>query len=191
MGYGAPDFSFIARLLGPLDFVLNGTFWEAFYFVLRASGFVLILFFFFLCIYVLIQIWPLRRHLRVREGYQAYSAPKQRYTMEDTQKLATRKRWAEIVKKVQTQGATGYALALIEADVLLEHTLGRIGIVGKNIAERLKTLSTDEISNINGVWDAHALRNRIAHESGFVPSSAEITQALSAYKQALEDLNAI
>ncbi|MBI1956869.1 MAG: hypothetical protein HYS44_00190 [Candidatus Niyogibacteria bacterium] len=184
------DFSIFARFLGPFDFLLNPNFWVGLYGGARWVGIILILALLGFFIYLLFQVWPFRMRWRVRAGFQAYRAPRQRYALEDTQKAMTQKKWAEIVRRVEG-GAAGFSLAIIEADVLLEHTLGRIGIVGKNIAERLRSLAPDEISNINDVWEAHALRNRIAHEPGFVPAQDEVTRALAAYKKALQELDAL
>src|SRR3989344_5789065 len=188
--FPAFDFSYLGQFLGPFDFLFNANFLIGFYINARWVGVLLIMLLSGYFIYLVIQAWPFGMRFKVREGYRAYRAPKQRYTLEDTHKVATRKKWGEIVRKLET-GAPGFSLAIIEADVLLEHTLGRMGIVGKNIAERLKALAPDELPNIRDVWDAHALRNRIAHEPGFQPSRTEVTKALAAYKTALEKLDAM
>lgn len=184
------DFSSVGQFFGPFDFLFNPRFWIGLYVNARLIGIILIVLLVFLFMYLLVQVWPFGMRFKVRAGYQAFRAPRQRYALEDTQKIATRKKWEEIVRKLE-MGAPGFSLAIIEADVLLEHTLGRIGIVGKNIAERLKALAPDELSNIRDVWGAHALRNRIAHEPGFQPPRDEVTRALAVYKKALEELDAM
>ena len=185
------DLSPIAQFFGPVDFLFSGNFWVSLYTGLRWGSIALSVASVVLAVYVLIQMWPLRMRLRIREGYQAFMAPQQRFTVEDTHKVATRKKWEEIIRRVETQGPSGYSISIIEADVLVEHTLGRIGIIGRNIAERLRSLAPEELPNVNAVWDAHALRNRIAHEPNFIPSKDETAKALSAYKEALESLDAM
>ena len=185
------DLSPIAQFFGPVDFLVSGDFWLSLYIGFRWGSIALSIAFGALCAYVLIQIWPLRMRLRIREGHQAFMAPQQRFSVEDTHRVATRKKWEEIIRRVETQGPPGYSISIIEADVLLEHTLGRIGIAGRNIAERLRSLAPDELPNVNAVWEAHALRNRIAHEPNFVPSREETAKALAAYKEALTALDAM
>ncbi|MBI2038956.1 MAG: hypothetical protein HYT22_01585 [Candidatus Niyogibacteria bacterium] len=188
--FPAFDFSYLGQFLGPFDFLLKSDFWVGLYVGLRWVGIGLILLLLVSFVYLVFQVWPFRMRWRVRAGFQAYRAPRQRYALEDTQKIMTRKKWGEVIRRVE-MGTAGFALAVIEADVLLEHTLGRIGIAGKNIAERLRSLAPDEVSDINAVWEAHALRNRIAHEPGFEPTREEVTRALAAYKKALEELDAL
>jgi transposase len=43
----------------------------------------------------------------------------------------------------------------------------------------------------NGLWTAHKLRNRIAHETDVVVGYNEARYALASYKKALKDLGAI
>lgn len=57
-------------------------------------------------------------------------------------------------------------LAVIEADRLLDHALRDIGYAGKSLAERLEHLKPWQLANLQDIWDAHKLRNRIVHEPG-------------------------
>jgi len=57
-------------------------------------------------------------------------------------------------------------LAIIEADRLLDQALRDIGYAGKSLAERLEHLKPWQLPNLQEVWDAHKLRNRIVHEPG-------------------------
>jgi len=78
--------------------------------------------------------------------------------------------------------------SILDADKLLDYALSRKGIKG-SVGEKLKSKGDDLFSDINGVWNAHKLRNRIAHEISSV-SEKEVSRALSSYKRALNDLGA-
>lgn len=79
---------------------------------------------------------------------------------------------------------------LLEADKLLHFCLKKKG--GKrfnrlSLGEMLK-VSDKFFVDIDGVWFAHKLRNKIAHEIGFKVSSADAKKALFSYKKALVEL---
>lgn len=78
-----------------------------------------------------------------------------------------------------------YKSAVMDADKILDYALGRRGFVG-NLGEKLKQ-GHYLFSNLNGIWAAHKLRNRIAHELVDVDEK-EIKIALRQFKQALFDL---
>jgi hypothetical protein len=41
------------------------------------------------------------------------------------------------------------------------------------------------IPDLQGVWNAHKLRNRLAHEPGLVPSHHEVKHAAAAFERVL------
>lgn len=77
--------------------------------------------------------------------------------------------------------------AVIDADKLLDFALGKRGFSG-NLGEKLKKAGP-LFSDLNGVWNAHKLRNRIAHELGDINKS-EAKMALDSFKRGLKDLGA-
>jgi transposase len=81
-------------------------------------------------------------------------------------------------------------LSVLNADKLVDQALRESGARGETMGERLKSTSS-RISDINGLWDAHKLRNRIAHESDVVVSYDEARRALASFRKALKDLGAI
>jgi hypothetical protein len=77
--------------------------------------------------------------------------------------------------------------AIMDLDKLLDYTLGKHGFIG-SLGEKLKK-SGPRFSDLNGIWSAHKLRNRIAHELGSV-NPIEAKRALAQFKRALNDLGA-
>ena len=75
--------------------------------------------------------------------------------------------------------------SIMDADKLLDFALSKRGKEG-TLAEKLKT-SKNLFNDINSVWSAHKLRNKIAHEFKDLKES-EIKFALKAFKRALTDL---
>ncbi len=75
--------------------------------------------------------------------------------------------------------------AVLDADKLLDYALGQHGFIGA-LGEKLKK-SGSKFSDLNSIWDAHKLRNKLAHELNEV-SAKEAKKALSYFKQGLNDL---
>jgi len=84
------------------------------------------------------------------------------------------------------------SLAVLEGDKLLDFCIGKKCPRYKKLSlgEKLKSCGA-LFSDINGVWSAHKLRNRIAHELSLNVSSSECSRAISVFKRALNDLGAL
>ena len=113
-------------------------------------------------------------------GKRGYTFDKQTYQA----------RFLEIENKFKKENPATYMTTVINADKLLDRAMMEMGLAGKTMGERLKK-NGDKFSNLNGVWQAHKLRNAIAHEPDVEVSYKRAYNALSIYKQALKDLGAI
>lgn len=77
--------------------------------------------------------------------------------------------------------------SVLDADKLLDYCLGKHGFQG-NLGEKLKKAGP-RFSDVNGVWRAHKLRNRIAHELNDI-DVYDAKSAIKHFKQAMNDLGA-
>lgn len=95
-------------------------------------------------------------------------------------------RWAEI-NAMQSSGPSGLKSALFEADKLLDYCMIGKGFKGETMGERLKS-GGSKFKNLNAVWNAHKLRNELAHnvEHDLVPT--QVNQAISNLGDAIKDL---
>lgn len=101
-----------------------------------------------------------------------------------------RSRWMAIESRLKRDDENSYTVCILEADKLLDRSLRDRGISGKTMAERMKQCQ-GKWTNGNGVWAAHKLRNRIAHETDVKVDYDRARQALIAFKQGLKDMGAI
>ena len=97
-------------------------------------------------------------------------------------------RWDELLGRVKTP--EGMILAVIDADKLLDEALKKRGYKGKTMGERL-VAAQRALSNNDGVWYAHKLRNRLVHEPNVRLRRSEAKNALAGIKQGLQDLGAL
>jgi hypothetical protein len=101
-----------------------------------------------------------------------------------------RMRWMQIEQQLKKDQPSSYHLVVLNADKLLDQALRERGVRGTTMGERMKTLK-DTWSNANTVWNAHKLRNQIAHETEVNVSYDDARRALAGFKQALKDIGAI
>lgn len=101
-----------------------------------------------------------------------------------------RSRWLSIETRLKKDDSNTYTVCIFEADKLLDQALKDRGLSGKTMGERMKQCQ-GKWTNGNGVWAAHKLRNRLAHETDATVDYTRTKQALVAYKQGLKDLGAI
>jgi hypothetical protein len=95
--------------------------------------------------------------------------------------------WNDLVIKAETPATRDLAIA--EADKLMDVALRDLGLPGQTMGERLKAgegLFSQQL--YSQLWDAHKLRNRLAHEVGVQVSEAEAKMALAAFQWGLRTL---
>ena len=100
-----------------------------------------------------------------------------------------RERWLSISNSITSDLGT-QELAIINADKLLDQALRERGLPGETMGDRMKNAKS-LFSNNNNIWNAHKLRNRIAHENTAKLNPIVMHRAMSAYKAALKDVGAL
>jgi hypothetical protein len=101
-----------------------------------------------------------------------------------------RSKWMAIESRLKRDDVGSHTLCVLDADKLLDQALRDRGLSGKTMADRMKQYQ-GKWTNGNGVWAAHKLRNKLAHETDARIDYERARQALIAYKQGLKDTGAI
>src|SRR5579862_7512884 len=71
--------------------------------------------------------------------------------------------WQDVERHFFKGDENDLKVALLEADKLLDEALREAGIRGSHLGDRLKNVKDGQIPNVDAVWQAHKLRNQIAH----------------------------
>ncbi len=75
---------------------------------------------------------------------------------------------------------------------MLGEGLKERGYAGISIGDQLKGLSPSQFASLQDAWDAHRVRNRIAHEgSDFVLTQNAAREAIVKYERSLRELGVI
>jgi len=98
-------------------------------------------------------------------------------------------RWSEI-EKMASGSAVNLKIAVMEADALLDYALKSLAMPGNTLGERLK-FAAYKFPKIRNVWNAHRLRNQLAHEASFYLDPSLAKKALREFKDALQLLNVL
>jgi len=100
-------------------------------------------------------------------------------------------KWTSIEQFSNSENPSDWKIAVIEADKLLDDTLQKAGAVGEGMGDRLKNFDPKSTAWLNDAWEAHKIRNRIAHEGEFELNKHDTKKALARYESALRALGAI
>lgn len=101
-----------------------------------------------------------------------------------------RSRWLAIEQSFSRDKPEAMPMAILNADKLVDQALHDCGVAGNTMGERMKTAKS-KWSRADAIWEAHKLRNRIAHETDITVSYDQARRALAGFKRALKDLGAI
>ena len=100
-------------------------------------------------------------------------------------------RWRKILELGSSLNENDWRQAIIFADVILEDILDRLGYKGEGIGEKLKSADRGDFKTLDQAWDAHKVRNAIAHEADFKLSQHEAKRVVHLYQQVFEEFSYI
>ncbi|PIP87000.1 hypothetical protein COW81_02715 [Candidatus Campbellbacteria bacterium CG22_combo_CG10-13_8_21_14_all_36_13] len=159
----------------------NIEFLEPIWNILMIVGYLLTLFFIIGIVYSLIRINRIRK-----EENQIL----QTLTEEAMSKKSepTNARWLKILEHLDSHNENDWRLAIIEADLILEEMMTHLGYHQEALGEKLKAVEKSDFNTIEKAWEAHKIRNRIAHEgSSFKISQHEARRVIGLYQNVFEE----
>jgi hypothetical protein len=106
-------------------------------------------------------------------------------------KKKSNKAWLKIKKHLSYNDESHSKLAVIEADNLLDDVLKSANVRGETLGERLKNLNPAQLPNLNEIWEAHKIRNRLVHEPDYPLDSQTALKVISFYEKAFKGLELI
>jgi hypothetical protein len=102
-----------------------------------------------------------------------------------------RDRWNELLKHLESTHEAQWKVAVIEADKLVDDALAKAGFPGDTFGDRLSNIQPGTLLSLDGIWWAHKIRNRLAHEVDYFLRYTEARQAIGYYEAALTELQLI
>lgn len=115
-----------------------------------------------------------------------------RWTARHAGKGSKNARWEGIQIKGAENNPESWRLAIIEADILLDETLTNAGYVGQSIGDKLKTANPISFTTVQDAWEAHKVRNEIAHVgSDFVLTKKNAQDTILRYERVFHEFGII
>ncbi|MFZ2887039.1 MAG: hypothetical protein WA021_04440 [Minisyncoccia bacterium] len=108
-------------------------------------------------IYCALRIWQIRQ-----AEWADFRKVQQSVATEDVPR--TQLRWNRVLEHANSDDEHQWRLAILEADIMLNELLDLQGYKGETIAEKMKQVSRTQFNSIDDAWEAHKVRNKIAHE---------------------------
>jgi hypothetical protein len=98
-------------------------------------------------------------------------------------------RLEKIMENVNSDNPNDWKLAIIEADIILDELLIKMGCVGDTLGDRLKQIARGDLNTLDFAWEAHKVRNQIAHEGGdFILTKREAKRVVDLYRAVFDEL---
>ncbi len=99
-------------------------------------------------------------------------------------------RWERVETLVSSENPGDWRVAIIEADIMLDELITSMGYDGDTLGDKLKRIEKSDFTTLDAAWEAHKVRNRIAHSgSDFILTSREAKRVIALYRQALEEFD--
>ncbi len=150
--------------------------------ILVGLSFPISLFFLIAIIYCVEQL----KHIRKKEEliYDTKTEPAYQETSGDP---ALAHRWENVIQHIESPNMNDWKQAILEADIILDDILTAMGYRGESIGEKLKRVEAGDFHSLNEAWEAHKVRNQIAHESNFVITQHDALAAINMYRKVFEE----
>ncbi|MSR71468.1 MAG: hypothetical protein EXS50_02220 [Candidatus Taylorbacteria bacterium] len=101
------------------------------------------------------------------------------------------KKWERVAAHISSKNPNDWKIAIIEADIILGDILDSMGYQGESIGEKLKRVAKGDLTTLDKAWEAHKIRNAIAHQgSSFLLNERDAKQAIDDYQAVFTEFEA-
>jgi hypothetical protein len=101
-------------------------------------------------------------------------------------------RWKHIESLIATENPNDWRAAIVEADIMLDDMLTRQGYAGEGVGEKLKNVERSDFQTLEDAWEAHKVRNQIAHEgTNFDLSDVLARRTVARYENVFHEFHLI
>jgi hypothetical protein len=97
------------------------------------------------------------------------------------------KRWENISYLIRTPNPADWRVAIIDCDNMLDDLFQRLGYPGATLGERMKNATKANFPTLESAWEAHKVRNLIAHDGSFVLDAREALRVYYLYERVFRD----
>lgn len=99
--------------------------------------------------------------------------------------------WVKIIQLIGSANPNDWKLAIIEADKMLEVVVNTFAVPGDNIGDKLKNIERSDFTTLDEAWQAHKVRNQIAHEHNFHLGQREARATIDKFEKVFREFDFI
>lgn len=100
--------------------------------------------------------------------------------------------WQIVLDHMNSGNPAEWKLAILEADNMLLEVLDQSGYPGESLGEKLKAINPQSLASYNDAWEAHKIRNQVAHEGAAMDFSQRIArEAIAKFEHVFKELGVI
>ncbi len=100
------------------------------------------------------------------------------------------KKWQTVLEHVSSSNPGDWRLSILEGDIILDSLLQQLGYAGETLGERLKNVPRSEMATLDSAWEAHKIRNAIAHEgSDFTLTQQEAKRVINLFEAVFKEFD--
>lgn len=123
----------------------------------------------------------------IREAIVGMNVPREL----TTKKKKMKARWEKVRKRLGSENKSEYKVAIIEADNIIDDLIKTMAYPGESMGERLDGIPEGQIESLEGIKEAHKIRNQIIHEENFQVSREYAKEVFSKYEAFLEEFEVL
>jgi hypothetical protein len=98
------------------------------------------------------------------------------------------RRWKNVQSLINSHNLNDWRQAIIESDIMLDEMLDKMGYHGNSIGDKLKQIEPSDFLTLNQAWEAHKVRNQIAHKGGnYILSRDEAEKVIQLYSEVFKE----
>ena len=143
---------------------------------------------------IIFIVWSANNLMRTRKQmHDALNLPNVQGVEEsDSLQPVVNERWQKVIVNINSANPSDWKLAILECDIMLDEILEKMGYVQESISEKLKSIEPSDFTNIENAWEAHKIRNMIAHEgSDFLINEREAKRVIGLYESVFREFEYI
>lgn len=178
-------FTKIVEYIQPIyNFIINPHTWTVIGFISATSSIIFIS----LIVFSIVRMREIQLHEKQEVNHEINEA-----LLKDKEKARNEnQRWNYVITLIESPNDSDWRMAIVEADALLEESLKEKDHVGGTVAELLDSARSSGYATIQNAWDAHLIRNKIAHEGSEYPlSQIEGRRVIKMFQNFFEELKVI
>lgn len=147
--------------------------------LLKPVAIIVSLFMFYVIVYSHIRIKQLEE--KEKEEFEAMKAKD--LVNQPGQDAAMAEQWQKVLAHINSNNPSEWRLAILEADIMLDKLLDKLGYQGDTMAEKFRGVAKGDFLTLRLAQEAHGVRNRIAHDgSSYQLNEREAKAVIEKYK---------